>query len=56
MTREVHPEDARRAEAFRNHPQYCRVYARRTPLIPFHNGLHGQPCIGCREVIDYTKK
>lgn len=29
----------------KGHPMWCRVYARKTPMIPVHNG-HGK-CIGC---------
>lgn len=28
-----------------SHPMWCRVYARKTPTIPVHNGL--DTCIGC---------
>jgi hypothetical protein len=44
-----------------SHPQYCRVYARRTPALPWHNGMmtyrwtapdgtitvDARPCLGC---------
>ena len=29
----------------KGHPMWCRVYARKTPAIPVHNGL-GR-CVGC---------
>jgi hypothetical protein len=43
---------------------WCKVYARRTPMIPFHNGMYTyrighedgtvsvvrQPCLGCGAV------
>jgi hypothetical protein len=48
----------------RSHPAFCKVYARRTPMIPFHNGQTTyrvgtpdgpvttvrQPCLGCGRV------
>ena len=27
------------------HPNYCRIYARKTPTIPYHNGRIR--CLGC---------
>lgn len=29
----------------KGHPMWCRVYARKTPMIPVHNGF--DTCIGC---------
>lgn len=29
----------------KGHPMWCRVYARKTPAIPVHNGF--DKCIGC---------
>jgi len=29
----------------KGHPMWCRVYARKTPAIPVHNG--SEKCIGC---------
>lgn len=29
----------------KGHPMWCRVYARKTPSIPVHNGF--DTCIGC---------
>lgn len=29
----------------RTHPMWCRVYARKTPAIPVHNGH--VTCLGC---------
>ena len=45
----------------REHPRWCPVYAKRTPMIPFHNGVavfrwrqpdgsvtvEQRPCLGC---------
>lgn len=51
MARTLSPEDRATLARYRAHPLYCRVYARRTPRIPFHNGLVASPCIGCRAII-----
>ena len=29
----------------KTHPMHCKVYARKTPMIPYHNG-HIK-CLGC---------
>ena len=55
----IYPTAEQRASA-----NYCKVYARRTPIIPFHNGQMTyrvresdgsirtvrQPCLGCGKV------
>lgn len=55
----MYPTDSQRA-----HPAFCKVYARRTPMIPFHNGqltyrigradgtveTVRTPCLGCGKV------
>lgn len=33
------------AAVTKGHPMWCRVYARKTPAIPVHNGF--DTCIGC---------
>jgi hypothetical protein len=56
----IYPTAEQRASA-----NYCKVYARRTPMIPYHNGMMTyrigpmpdgtdqiveKPCLGCGKV------